>query len=140
MKAGAISFCKKQKNTVNISLEISKKMQSLINKTVVKITGLEIESEDMRLEFSDGTILRHYHSKDCCETVRIADITGNKEDLIGQPLLMAEIVSNNVIDAFDSETWTFIKFATVNGYVTIRWLGESNGYYGEIPAQEILEN
>lgn len=74
------------------------------------------------------------HFQDCCECVQIEDITGDIQDLVGHPLLLAEEVSSEDEPAPanpDSYTWTFYKFATIKGYVDVRWLGESNGYYSE---------
>lgn len=74
------------------------------------------------------------HFQDCCEYVRIEDITGDIQDLVGHPLLLVEEVSSEDGPAPqnpDSCTWTFYKFATIKGYVDVRWLGESNGYYSE---------
>jgi hypothetical protein len=80
------------------------------------------------------------HRQDCCEHVSIEDIAGDLSDLVGSPITMAEEVSN--LPDFDGDTfpgdykpnsytWTFYKFATMNGSVTVRWFGSSNGYYGE---------
>ena len=57
---------------------------------------------------------------------------------LGEPLLMAEeSTSGKHPEGYtpseyeESFTWTFYKFATRKGYVDVRWLGESNGYYSE---------
>lgn len=72
------------------------------------------------------------HHQDCCESVSIESIVGELDDLVGVPLTMAEVVShsgdNGEYDGQETQ-WTFYKFATVKGYVDVRWFGSSNGYY-----------
>lgn len=92
--------------------------------------------DEIRFISNDVEILM-YHQQDCCEGVYIDDISGDLQDLIGVPILVAEETTSSenpegiVKDCQDSFTWTFYKFATINGYVDIRWYGESNGYYSE---------
>lgn len=79
------------------------------------------------------------HIQDCCESVYIESVEGNLLDLVGVPLLLVEEVQSqdtpeNYTGNYDyssSFTWTFYRFGTVKGYVTVRWLGTSNGYYSE---------
>ena len=115
-------------------------INELIGKTMLKIDVLK-EIDEILFYADDGKIYKMYHEQDCCEGVEIDDICGNINDLVGSPLLMAEVVMNedNGVrgEWDDSYTWTFYKFATVNGYVTIRWYGQSNGYYSE--SVEIVE-
>lgn len=109
-------------------------VSEMLGKTLVKIEGMENESEEIRFFCSDGSEYSMFHDQDCCEYVRIEDVCGNVEDLIGSPLLMSEDVSNDNSEPYvgdESYTWTWYKFATIKGYITVRWLGESNGYYSE---------
>jgi hypothetical protein len=102
------------------------------------ITNLQQNGYDELLFTMDnGDRYIMYHSQDCCEYVRIEDIDGDLNDLVGSPILQAEEVTGETQDSWeederqDSYTWTFYKFATIKGSVTLRWLGESNGYYSE---------
>ncbi len=108
--------------------------------TLKKITGKE---GDDRMTFDTGDRqFALFHSQDCCESVTLAEVVGELNDLIGSPLLEAEEVTNESGDKcgilegphanyYESWTWTFYKLATIKGSVTLRWLGESNGYYSE---------
>jgi hypothetical protein len=109
----------------------------MIGKTMVEVVGGEDDDEMFFVEES-GALHYFYHEGDCCERVAIYDICGDPLDLLGSPILQAEEVSSEGAarddddsSYDDSHTWTFYKFATVNGSVTVRWLGESNGYYSE---------
>jgi hypothetical protein len=103
------------------------------------ITNLQQNGdEELMFTMDNGDQYLMYHSQNCCERVRIEDIDGNLNDLVGLPVLQAEVVSGETRDGWeeddyqnDSYTWTFYKFATIKGSVTLRWLGESNGYYSE---------
>lgn len=93
--------------------------------------------DEIHFVADDGSKYKLYHSQNCCESVSIEDLNGELSDLVGSRILVSEEVSNND-PAFtssteygdDCEQWTFYKFATLKGYVDIRWYGTSNGYYG----------
>ena len=110
-------------------------LSELIGKTLVSVTNKD--NEEIVFVAADGSEYRLYHSQSCCESVTVEDIIGDLDDLVGAPIVMAEAVTSHdnpedvTKEYQDSFTWTFYKFATLKGYVTIRWYGESNGYYGE---------
>lgn len=95
------------------------------------ITSIDKRDDELDINTSDGKSYRMYHRQDCCESVYIEDVIGDLDDLIDSPITMAEEVTEEFQGGYDSGTWTFYKLATNKGYVTLRWLGTSNGYYSE---------
>jgi hypothetical protein len=114
------------------------KIEDLLGKTCTSVKGA-VGGYCLLFKFSDGSAYSFIHQQDCCEIVTIEDITGDLSDLVGTPLLKAEEASQSNTNPDgtvstcpdDSFTWTFYKFATIKGYVDVRWYGASNGYYSE---------
>lgn len=130
----------------------------LVGKTLEKIIVSD-EGHDNRINFltADGDNFQLFHNQDCCESVVIESITGDLDDLINTPILVAEercsdedpeeVVKQKAEEkrkweeanpgetywdwTHESQTWTFYTIRTNKGSVDIRWHGSSNGYYSE---------
>ncbi len=110
----------------------------LIGKTLESVENKG--DEEIVFTTMEGEVYKLFHTQDCCESVTIEDICGDLKDLVDSVIMFAEEVENEqdvnpegvpVQEYRDSFTWTFYKIDTAKGGVTIRWYGESNGYYSE---------
>jgi hypothetical protein len=108
-------------------------IELLLGLTLASVEGMQEGSEEIVFRTTCGRRFRMFHYQDCCESVRLEDRCGNVEDLIGNPILVAEERTDgvqDVEDGYDVEQWTFYSIATIKGTVDLRWYGTSNGYYG----------
>lgn len=104
----------------------------LVGKTIVGIEGMEKGSLTVEFLCSDGSKYLMAHDQDCCESVDLEDVAGDVDDLLNTPILIADESSSEQSDHDEHDNvhmWTYYKLATAKGYVTLRWYGESNGYY-----------
>jgi hypothetical protein len=115
------------RNEGDMSVEVFKDMLDQVMVDVIN------NGDELIFKTADGKNHKFYHGQDCCESVSIEDVCGDLADLVGSPLLVAEQVDNEDEPECDAEsyTWTFYKFGTAKGSVTVRWLGVSNGFYSE---------
>ena len=114
--------------------------EKLRGKTLTGIKGLEVGSSEVTFICADGSEFFMYHQQDCCEGVSVEDVCGDVTDLLNSKILIAEVrasgenppdIKKEDYGWQESFTWTFYELATNKGSVTIRWYGESNGYYSE---------
>ena len=91
------------------------------------------DANEVLFYMADGRVYKLWHEQDCCESVHLAEVEGNLDDLLDVPLGLAELVTQEGErgEYDESSTWSFYKLAGQFGYATLRWLGTSNGYYSE---------
>ena len=113
---------------------------NIITLTGETLTRIEQkEGEVIEFETQSGRKFQMYHDQDCCESVRVHDVTGSLQDLIGSKILLVkeDISTDWPSDVekpkYENESfaWTTFEFRTASSVVVIRWHGESNGYYSE---------
>ena len=117
--------------------------EKLIGKTIKEIYGAEKYSDEITFITECGEVWKMYHDQSCCEQVSVEDVVGDVDDLVGSPILVCEESTNSTLPPLneldESYTWTFYKIDTINGWVDIRWYGESNGNYSEDVTFERME-
>lgn len=109
-----------------------------------ELKGKTLKSIDINNQYGDvitfttidNEVFRMYHNQSCCEEVYIEDVCGELNLLLDKPILLAEEIVHEKEEDPGKEgdeyyTWTFYRLATIEGYVTIRWYGSSNGFYSE---------
>jgi hypothetical protein len=114
-------------------------MEFLKGKIIKEIVIDKWNNDKIYFIADNDEVIKMFHEYDCCESVEIEEIIGDLKDLINSPILMSECETNYSKNSGESKTWTFYKLATIKGYVTIRWCGESNGYYSEEVDLKLLD-
>lgn len=108
-------------------------LSSMLGHTMVSVTAGQY-CDEMVFTSDTGKTFKFLHYQNCCESVGIEEVIGDLTDLVGSPIILAEEVDNadappSPVINDDCSQWTFYRFATGKGLVTVRWLGTSNGYY-----------
>ena len=112
-----------------MTTEIIKELQGRTFDGVVRGTD-DWNGDEIVFSNTHGSYSMH-HNQDCCECVSIEEVHGDLNDLVGTPILTAEVRSKDDVYQLGDGigAWTFYEFRTIKGSVTIRWYGTSNGYY-----------
>lgn len=119
---------------------------ALRGETLVSVS-VDRDEDSIRFETASGRRFRMHHSQDGREHVRIHDILGDPQSLLGSPLVVSREETSGewpkdvdesgyLCDIF---TWTSFFFETGTSKVRIRWLGESDGYWSELVQIDELE-
>jgi len=106
----------------------------ILKGNILSAIEVDLVTNEILFKTLYGQTFIMYHEQGCFEEVVIEDICGDLDNLLFEPIFVAEertSESEAKADIENSATCTFYELATIKGSVTIRWYGESNGYYSE---------
>ncbi len=111
-------------------------------------------NEKILFHFDDDVTLVLTHEQNCCEDVTLEDVVGDLNDLVGHPLLVSELRTTyeaeeargldeilelvklddvecikRTFASAEAYEWAFYEFRNIKASVTLRYVGESTGYY-----------
>lgn len=114
----------------------------LIGKTVIEFEHCtDCDREYIAFKTNEGLFYLYGTTTPYCSNISIESIVGDLNDLINTPILVSEKATNlGNKSSCEHFTWTFIKFASIKGYVDIRFYGESSGYYSEDAELHFISN
>lgn len=114
------------------------KFENLKSVTITVVEFSKGETRDLLvLKDKNGNRYEMYHDQDCCENVWLEDQCGSWNDILNTPILSAHVIES---EQERGCTWTFYTLVTIYGSMTLRWIGESNGYYSESVSFYKVEN
>jgi len=106
--------------------------QKVTGKTVVNVVvGKNSDDNDIvTIKFTDGSYLTMQHYQDCCEGVVLEDYSLDELlALKGQKLVSAYETTDYQTTEYGDQCYTFYSIQGDSSSATLRWYGESNGYY-----------
>lgn len=76
-------------------------------------------------------VYKMIHNQNCCEDVYLDEFSLEElRNILHKKILSAEVVTNDKSNDNESILWTFYKLRAHDGTsATLRFIGESNGYY-----------
>ncbi len=111
------------------------------------VAFVDIDDDSMQVTTDCGRKFCFKHDQDCCEYVRIISKSDDILDIMNKRLISVEMTyldgdmfDNDPDHNYDSHTLSKLTFVTNDSTECVRWLGSSNGYYGEtVSVYELTE-
>lgn len=118
-------------------------IEELKGETIVDIRGMYQYSKIVIFCLLNGEKVAMYNTDESCGNdiqVQLEEVVGDPQDLLKSKIILAEQVSSDSEHTgVETEDWVFIKLGTIQGGVTLRWRGRSNGHYSiEIDVEKFL--